>query len=504
MAHPSKTSANPNDFILPDLGEGVHEAELIKWRVEVGQQVNEHDILAEMETDKALVEVPSPRTGVIAALHGKPGEILHVGNPLVTYVGDGPAGGPPLRGGSSETAASKAASNGRHEAPEVAEPAAEREDAGTVVGNMSGAAAGVSAAPGKALATPAVRRLARDMGVDIDTIRGTGIGGRVLEKDVQAARSTATPGGAGRPPRPTSSRNHDDVAPMGPEHPHSAVVEPRSSSSHAEGPSLRGGGGMPAARPAPSRTSPAPEPKLAPRAGSRSDEETRIPFRGVRRTIANRLKESIAQTVHFTVMDEADATQLDTLRRKLAAASGEKVSFLPFVASAVCRVLQDPRFRVLNSTTDDKAEEIIQHRSVHLGIATDTDSGLMVPVIRDTDRLGVLEISRGITMIADMARTRSIPREQLMGSTFTISNVGSHAGRFATPILNYPECGILAVGRAREGMVVNKGSFRVGMLLPLSLACDHRVVDGATAALALAEIIRLLQDPEGLLGPARG
>jgi pyruvate dehydrogenase E2 component (dihydrolipoamide acetyltransferase) len=481
MGHPGKASANPNDFILPDLGEGVHEAELIKWRVEVGQQVNEHDILAEMETDKALVEVPSPRTGTIAALHGQPGEILHVGNPLVTYTGDGAA---PARI-AQEAPAAKAATNGRHAAGvDVVEPAAEREDAGTVVGNMSGAAAGVSAAPGKALATPAVRRLARDMGVDIDTIRGTGIGGRVLERDVQSAKGGAV--------RPSVRRGHDDIAPQGPEHPHSALVETMRTT--------------PAARPAPSRPSPAPAP--APRAASQptrsSDEETRIPFRGVRRTIANRLKESIAQTVHFTVMDEADATALDHLRRKLAAASGEKVSFLPFVASAVCRVLQDPRFRVLNSTTDDKAEEIIQHRTVHLGIATDTDSGLMVPVIRDTDRLGVLEVSRAIGQIADMARTRSIPREQLIGSTFTISNVGSHAGRFATPILNYPECGILAVGRAREGMVVNKGSFRVGTLLPLSLACDHRVVDGATAALALAEMIRLLQDPEGLLGPARG
>ena len=229
-----------------------------------------------------------------------------------------------------------------------------------------------------------------------------------------------------------------------------------------------------------------------------------MPFRGVRRTIANRLKESIAQTVHFTVMDEADVTALDGLRRKLGAASGEKVSFLPFVAAAMARVLLDQRFRVLNSTTDDKSEEIIQHRSVHMGIATDTDNGLMVPVIRDTDRLGVLEIGRAIAQIADGARTRSIPREQLMGSTFTISNVGSHAGRFATPILNYPEVGILAVGRGREGMVVSKGSFRVGLLLPLSLACDHRVVDGATAALALAEIVRMLQEPDGLLAPARG
>jgi pyruvate dehydrogenase E2 component (dihydrolipoamide acetyltransferase) len=157
---------------------------------------------------------------------------------------------------------------------------------------------------------------------------------------------------------------------------------------------------------------------------------------------------------------------------------------------------------------DDKAEEIVQHRAVHLGIATDTDSGLMVPVIRDCDALGVLEIGRQVAQIANAARTRSIPREQLIGSTFTISNVGSHAGRFATPVINYPEVGILAVGRARQAPVIRSTpagpAFAIGLLLPLSLACDHRVVDGATAALALAKIVELLQDPESLMGPARG
>jgi len=208
-------------------------------------------------------------------------------------------------------------------------------------------------------------------------------------------------------------------------------------------------------------------------------------------------------------MDEADVSALDSLRRKLAAASGEKVSFLPFIASAVCRVLGQSQFRALNATVDEKPGDnayeaaIIQHRSVHLGIATDTENGLMVPVVRDADRLGVLEISRSISAVAEGARNRTASRDQLSGSTFTITNVGSHAGRFATPIINYPEVGILAVGRAREGLVVNKGSFRVGQLLPLSLACDHRVVDGAAAALALAEVIKLLQDPESLLAPAR-
>lgn len=479
MAH--HKSADVNEFILPDLGEGVHEAELIKWRVKPGDTVAEHDILAEMETDKALVEVPSPRAGTIKELHGSEGETLKVGNVLVTYEGGSGGGASQSKGAESRQVEQKPASAPRNVMDHVPEPAS-REDAGTVVGSMSGELAGMSAS-GKALATPAVRRLARDLGVDIDSIAGSGIGGRVLEKDVRAALGSA--GGAGGAPHAGNGR---------------AVAAPST----------------PARMPAPSRpagTTPQTTHTVtrssAP-AGPSADEITRIPFRGVRRTIANRLRESINQAVHFTVMDEADVSGLDGLRRRLAGASGEKVSFLPFVASAVSRVLGQSQFRALNATVEETPGDsssdafIVQHRSVHLGIATDTENGLMVPVIRDSDRLGVLELSRSIGAIAESARNRSIPRDQLMGSTFTISNVGSHAGRFATPVINYPEVGILAVGRAREGMVVNKGSFRAGLLLPLSLACDHRVVDGATAALALAEIVRLLQDPDGLLTPARG
>lgn len=519
MAHHKKTAGNPDDFILPDLGEGVHEAELIKWRVEVGQAVREHDVLAEMETDKALVEVPSPRDGVIAALHGAPGEILKVGNALVTFAGSGagassapkPAPSQPA----AETRAAVSRQNGTADAGAGCDMGAQiaagtsangaaREDAGTVVGSVGGAIGGMSATPGKALATPAVRRLARDLGVEIDTVAGTGLGGRVTEKDIRAAATggpAARAGGSAartsaptlRPaaPLPPATRpgSPASVVPMDLEHPHAELV--------ADGAGLAPAARRPAPQPTP-RT-PASTPAGVP-AGA---DSVRIPFRGVRRTIANRLRTSVNQAVHFNVMDEADVTALDGLRRRLAAASGEKVSFLPFVASAICRVLTQDAFRVLNSTVDDPSEEIIQHRAVHMGIATDTDNGLMVPVIRDCDALGVLEIGRHIAHAAAGARDRSIPRESLLGSTFTISNVGSHAGRFATPIINYPEVGILAVGRGREGMVVHKGTFRVGQLLPLSLACDHRVVDGATAALALAEIIRLLQDPEQLLAPAR-
>ncbi len=495
MSHHKHASSNPNDFILPDLGEGVAEAELIAWRVKVGDKVNEHDILADMETDKALVEVPSPRAGVIGALHGKPGEILKVGEPLVTYAEhadsrpQSPASQPLAAPVATEPKPSKPvpvsapSSNGAKPAPQP-----EREDEGTVVGKVGGALAGVSAAPGKALATPAVRRLARDLGVDIDAISGSGIGGRVLEKDVRdtaAVRSTPQPRPA--PARPSQAPVLPERTPL--HSPSSAAIETPVSSP----------GPKPARREVPSFP-----------AGS---ESIRVPFRGVRRTIANRLRESVNQAVHFNVMDEADVSTLDQLRRKLGAASGEKLSFLPFVAAAVCRVLTREPFRAMNATVDEKPGDpaydaaIVQHRAVHLGIATDTDSGLMVPVIRDCDALGVLEIGRHIVHLAEAARNRSASREQLMGSTFTISNVGSHAGRFATPIINYPEAAILAVGRARPGPVVRdvggvQGIF-VGNLLPLSLACDHRVVDGATAALALAEIIKLLQSPEQLLTPAR-
>jgi pyruvate dehydrogenase E2 component (dihydrolipoamide acetyltransferase) len=507
MAH--HASSNPNEFILPDLGEGVAEAELIKWRVKVGDVVKEHDILADMETDKALVEVPSPRGGMITGLNGAEGEIIKVGAVLVTF-GDAKAAAKPapapaatpaptptptptLDRGMNTTRAEAAAacdmgsqigskvptSNGTHGGGSSGGG-----DAGTVVGSVGGTLAGLSA-DGSALATPAVRRLARDMGVDINRIVGTGIGGRVTEKDVRGA---ATGGTAAPAPAPTPVARPAAVA--------SAIAATAAVAA--------------VARPAPTPVAapvaaPAAAPAPKPAAVSVPDSagSTRIPFRGVRRTIANRLRESVSQTVHFTVMDEADVTALEALRKKLASASGEKISFLPFVASAVCRCLAG-EFKEFNSTTDDAKEEIVRHAAVHLGIATDTDNGLMVPVVRNCETLGVMEIGRAITSVAEGARNRTASRDALMGSTFTISNVGSHAGRFATPIINYPEVGILAVGRARDGVVVRQGAIAVGKVLPLSLACDHRVVDGASAALMLAKIVELLGKPEELLGPARG
>jgi len=425
-----KTNNESNEFRLPDLAEGLEEADLIEWCVHPGQRVKEDDILAKMETAKALVDVPSPRAGVIAALHGAPGQTIKVGAPLVTYLDD-----------AAEAAAAPVP------AAAVAEPASEpsvdRPDAGSVVGAL-GASDDALPPPGKVLATPAVRRLARDLGVEIDQVAGTGIGGRVTAQDVEAAAGHAKPA-----------------------------------------PARQGGGNGSRHRPPPKAAEPA---------------AARVPFRGVRKAIADHLRYSVSHAVHYTVMDEADVTALDHLRRKLVAASNEKISLLPFVAFAVCRVLTGSKqFARINSTVDDETEEIVQHRSVHLGIATDTEAGLMVPVIRNAHRLGALEMSRRIAELARVARERSLSPEQLSGSTFTISNFGSVGGRFGTPIINYPEAAILAVGRAREGVVVRNGMLGVGKLLPLSMSADHRVIDGATAATALARIIELLQSPEQLM-----
>jgi len=475
MAH--HTSSDPNVFILPDLGEGVHEAELIAWKVAPGDRVEEHQTLAEMETDKALVEVPSPRAGVIAQLHGEPGQILKVGQPLVTYAAsDDAAAAQPAQAKQAEASSTPSQANGAAPPPAQREPAQrEEEDAGTVVGSLSASPA-LSAGRGKALATPAVRRLARDLGVDINAIRGTGIGGRVTERDVRAAAgqqeaAAATTAGGRLASLPTPSPTPPAQAPP--------AQKTAAASPAAEAPSA-----APAATP------------------TVSAGQKRIPFIGTRRKIAERMRRSVDHAVHFLIMEEADVSGLDAARRRLAAASGEKLSLLPFVLSAVCRALRDQP--ELNATVDDERSEIVQHSDVHLGVATDTEHGLNVPVVRGADQLGLLQLSRAVADLAQRARQRTISREELTGSTFTVSNLGTHFGRFYGPIINYPEVALLAVGRARDAVVARDGAIAVVKALPLTVVCDHRVVDGAEGARFLQRVIELLEgDPDELLAPAR-
>ncbi len=442
-----KQPADKSHFLLPDLGEGVHEAELIKWRVAPGQVVKEMDILAEMETDKALVEVPSPWAGTIKELCGKEGEVLNVGNVLVRYDIGGAKAAP--------AAAAPAAAK-----PAAAAPASkEGEDAGTVVGNVSGtltvsdrfarrAPEHVEAATtnGKALATPAVRRIARELKVDINRVPGTGRGGRVTAGDIERAS-----GGRG-----------------------AAAAPARSAAPSAE-------------RPA------APAPVI-----SGDGIAARIPFRGVRRKIAQALDLSVKTAVHFTVVDEADVTALDRKRKEYSTVLGQKLSLLPFIMLAVTKALK--KHPTVNCNVDDANEEILIKSVINLGCAVDTDHGLMVPVIHGADQKSLVQFADAVKDLAAKCQNRTIAREQLTGGTFTISNVGSYGGMFATPIINYPEIAILAAGRAKERVLVKHGQFYAGHVLPLSLSCDHRVIDGAEGARFLNTVVKLLEDPASLLG----
>lgn len=435
-----KQPADKSHFLLPDLGEGLVEAELIRWLVKPGEVVKESQAMAEMQTDKALVEVPSPWAGTISELCGKEGDIIKVAAVLVRY---GVATG--------SAKAAPAASQSACVSAQVADGVSE--DQGTVVGSMQGtlsvsdrfarrdAEHETAKVGGKSLATPAVRRIARELSIDINTVDGTGRGGRVTATDVATSANTASPS--------------------------------RAAS----------GGFVPRAVPIPANLPPV----------DKDGVSQRIPFRGMRRKIAEALARSVQTAVHFTAMDEADVTQLDLKRREYSRVIGEKISMLPFVMIAVCRALRT--FPSLNANVDDAANEILIKGVINLGVAVDTDSGLMVPVIRDADRMSAVEIGKAIRTLASKCKDRSISREESLGGTFTISNVGSYGGMFATPIINYPEVAILAAGRARERVLVKDGKFYAGLVLPLSISCDHRVVDGAESVRFLNEVIRLLENP---------
>ena len=435
-------------FILPDLGEGLDEAELIKWRVSVGDEIKEHETLAEMETDKALVEVPSPWTGTVSELCGSAGDMIKVGAVLVRY-GDG---------GSSTSADVEDSAT----TPEPAAEQSEDEDAGTVVGSVSGELtvsdrfarrteqdSGLDQARGKALATPAVRRIARELGVDINLIAGSGRGGRVTASDVHEFSHGGAPS--------------------------------------APAPSVPAGGFAPQAVAIPADLPPVDAGNVV---------ET-IPFRGVRRKIAEALDRSVKTAVHFTVVDEANVTDLDAKRREYAKVLGAKMSMLPFVMSAICKALRS--HPSLNAIVDDANSQILRKDAVNLGCAVDTEHGLMVPVIHGANALSIGQLGHAVGELARGCKDRSIERERLAGGTFTVSNVGSYGGMFATPIINYPEVAILAVGRAKEKVLAENGRMFVGNVMPLSLSCDHRVVDGAEGARFLNTVVRLLEDPSELI-----
>lgn len=434
------------EFLLPDIGEGVAEGEVVKWHVSPGDAVTEEQDFVEVMTDKASVMIPCPVTGVLEALLAKEGEVVPVHAPIARF--------------SKVTGGKLATAHGKAHAPAQKQAAAGGNGAGA--GHEAAAAVGLLEEPqGRVLATPATRRHARALGLDIRRIRGSGPHGRVTRDDVQRAAGAPAP----RAAAPAAA----------------AVATPAPAPKPAAAP-------KPAPRPAPP-----PRPAPAPADGAL---EERVPLRGVRRKIAEFLAHSKRTAAHYTYVEEVDVTDLVALRQRmkpLAEARGARLTFTSFIVKATCLALRlHPK---LNAAMDDANGEIVYKRYYNIGIAADTEQGLMVPVIHGADRRSLLDVSFELQRLSEAARTGSLALEDLQGGTFTITNAGAIGGLLATPVLNYPEVAILGVHKIKKRPEYVNGQLLPRDIMYLSISLDHRVVDGADAARFMNDLKKYLEDP---------
>ena len=408
------------EFRLPDLGEGVTEGEVVEWHVEEGEHVKEDDPMVEVMTDKATVTIGAPRAGVIRELRFPLGEVANVGSVLVVLEFDAPSEALPTAAGEP---AATAVGDIREELPGTdffrEKPLAEPTQA--VVSSSVGAYFRE-----KPLAAPAVRRLAKERGIDLRLVRPKGPEGRVTRDDVLAFEATS-----------------------------------RKPKAPATGP---------------------------------KDDNRRVAFVGLRRQIAQRLEQSARSAVAFTFIEEVDAGPMIRAQVELARSSeaeGVKLTYLAFIAKAVVDALvAHPE---LNATLDRDANEIVYPPHVHLGVATATDAGLMVPVIRHAQGLGVIDLAREIERISAGARAGTLSPDELRGGTFTLTSLGKRGGLLATPVLNYPEIGICGVHRIKDKPVIRDGAVVPGKLMMLSFTFDHRLVDGHVGAEFAYAIIDALE-----------
>jgi pyruvate dehydrogenase E2 component (dihydrolipoamide acetyltransferase) len=423
------------EFKLPDLGEGIHEGEVLAVRVNVGQPVKEGDIILEVETDKAAVEIPSPYTGTVAEIRVKPGDTVKVGQVLMTFetAGQAPVAAPPVP------------SAGKRAAPDVP-PAA--------------AAATPPRGKGPVPASPATRRLARELGVDLAGVTGSGAAGLVTAADVRAFAE-------GR---------------------QGAIVPPPSV-------------------PAPAPTGPSPAQAIVSADVpdfARWGPVERVPFRSIRRATARQMSASWAQVPHVNSQDLVDVTRLDAFRQKHKveiAALGGRLTFTVFALKAVTTALKaHPR---VNSSLDPVAGEIVLKKYIHVGVAVNTEEGLLVPVVRDVDAKSIKELAVELHQIVQKANARKIALEDLQGGSFTISNAGALGGWFFAPIINHPQVAILGLGQARLQPAVVPGksgpAIAPRLLMPVVLCIDHRVLDGADAVNFLTLFKQVMEDPDELL-----
>jgi pyruvate dehydrogenase E2 component (dihydrolipoamide acetyltransferase) len=418
------------DFKLPDIGEGIAEGEIVKWLVNVGDNVKEHQSVVEVMTDKATVEVPAPASGRITRLLAKAGEVVPVGKVIFSLT----------------TTGAPVAAPSKEEAPAPAIPA--RAPAPTAATAAATQAPMKSRADDKVLAVPSARRVARELGIDLAQVQGSGRSGVVRRADVEAfANAGAT--------------------------------------------------AAPAAKPA------APPAPTAPVSFAPGERETRTPFRGVRRKIAEAMTRSKHTAAHFTVVEEVDVTELVKLREQakaIGAESNVKVTFMPFIMKATALALA--KYPELNGHLDEAAQEIVTFGYVNLGIATDTPTGLIVPVVKEVQSKGVLQLAAELAELAERTRAGKVKPDELKGSTFSITNAGNIGGIFATPIINFPDIAILGVHRIvkRPGVVETPRGDEIAIRQYMNFSCsvDHRLTDGANAARFLVYLKKLLENP-GLL-----
>lgn len=426
------------DFQLPDLGEGIAEGEIIKWLVKEGDRVEEHQEIVEIETDKALVKIPSPKSGTVLKIHEQAGTTAHVGDILCT-IGD--------KGERASSPEKKTTALPKESLKQT--PLPKKKESSTVIGELEEAPDDDEKTPAPpaaflaktthatAKALPSVRKLAQEMNVDLAGITGSGPDGRIIEDDVRAA--------AGKSVKTSTPTKTPTVT------------------------------------------------------YEKYGRVLRVPLKGIRKTIAEHMAASVQTIPHVTHMDYVDVTKLAAYREKekeAAEGKGVKLTYLPFIVKAVVLALKE--FPYLNSSLDDSAGDIVIKQYYNIGIAVDTPHGLMVPVVKSPQEKTIIEIGREIYRVAELCRTRDIQPKDLQGGTFTITNVGSIGGVFATPIINHPECAILALGRIVDTAVPTGQKFEIRKMLPISLSFDHRIIDGATAAKFVNEIKRRLEDPDSL------
>ncbi len=436
-------------FKMPDLGEGTVEAEIVAWHTKPGDVVQEDQVIVEVMTDKAAVEVPAPVSGRVVSISGEPGDKVAVGSPLIVF----------------ETAAA---------AISAADPG--RPDPGRL--NRGEGEPAERQSHGRVKASPANRRRAREAGIDLSTIAGSGPGGRILRGDLPAADNRA----AARPstgPGPGAGSRHVSAETLG----------PTSSGALSSGP--------PSAQPETRSIN-----AMSFGASPASPETTEIKVIGVRRVIAERMSEAKRNIPHFAYVEEVDVTELESLRQHLNAklAKGEtSLTYLPLVVLALTRTLES--FPQCNVLYDAARGVLVRHRAVHVGVATQTPDGLKVPVVRNAHALSLWDLAAEIRRVAERARSNKATRDELVGSTITVTSLGKLGGIASTPVINAPEVAIIGLNKAVDRPVVYDGAVIVRRIMNLSSSFDHRFVDGYDAAAMIQTLKDLLEHPATIFIP---